>query len=111
MSIPIFTGKLNEARQNTDKANIRAAKAAAITYYLSEEGKTTSAPTYYDIKEGKMVTNPPAPYNKVKQKAADGTELAADTAVVQVTYGTDFADGKGTVTANWVTSTTQEPSE
>ncbi|MEG2529983.1 MAG: prepilin-type N-terminal cleavage/methylation domain-containing protein, partial [Anaerovoracaceae bacterium] len=37
VSIPIFSGKLEEARKNTDLANVRAAKAAAVVEYLTGE--------------------------------------------------------------------------
>ena len=37
VSIPIFTGKLDEARKNTDLANERAAKAAAISDYMQSD--------------------------------------------------------------------------
>ena len=35
VSIPIFTGKLEETRETTDVANMRAAKAAATEAFLS----------------------------------------------------------------------------
>ena len=81
MSIPIFTGKLNEARQNTDKANIRAAKAAGVTYYLSDK-ENLKATTYYDIEEGILVEKAPATgYNKAKQDGA-----SAGNARIKVTF-------------------------
>lgn len=51
VSIPIFTGKLGQARVNTDIANVRAAKAAAVTEYLNDETQTNM---YYDAKNGVM---------------------------------------------------------
>lgn len=41
VSIPIFTGKLEETRETTDIANMRAAKAAAVEAFLSEDYKET----------------------------------------------------------------------
>ena len=41
VSIPIFTGKLEETRETTDIANMRAAKAAAVEALLSEDYKTS----------------------------------------------------------------------
>lgn len=70
VSIPIFTGKLNEARENTDQANARAAKAAAVTEYLQAEEKQSGAYTgYYDAKDGKMVdaANKVTPYGKASK--------------------------------------------
>lgn len=106
MSIPIFTGKLNEAKESTDKANLRAAKAAAITYYLSNDGKG-STKIYYDVKEGTMTATLPVGYNKADQKGgADGkAELPEGTAVVKVVYTNavdkDGKDVEGNVKAYW----------
>lgn len=44
VSIPIFTSKLEKTREATDIANLRAAKAAAVAGYLSEDN---GAGTYY----------------------------------------------------------------
>lgn len=73
VSISIFTGKLNEARQNTDLANERAAKAAAIADYLqSNEPETYSK--YYDAQKGTMVDA--SELNKVK--GYNQTEKSSD---------------------------------
>lgn len=69
VSMPIFNKKLEKAREATDWANMRAAKAAAITAYLNAEtitftfGGTTYSQTfgkdfvicYYDAASGKLV--------------------------------------------------------
>lgn len=58
VSIPIFTGKLEEARKSTDAANVRAAKAAIVTEYLSDKTKITSGTGYYyDAKNGVIKAN------------------------------------------------------
>lgn len=41
VSIPIFTSQLEKAREATDIANLRAAKAAAVAYYLGGTTDTT----------------------------------------------------------------------
>ena len=74
VSIPIFTSQLEKAREATDVANMRAAKAAAVTAYLSEEapvwtngtgGKTLNTGTmYYDAVNGKLVSSEPKAYGK-----------------------------------------------
>ena len=51
VSIPIFTGKLTNAREATDNANLRAAKAAAVTEYLQSES-TGVVVYYYDADNG-----------------------------------------------------------
>ncbi|WP_066719360.1 type II secretion system protein [Clostridium sp. Marseille-P299] len=52
ISVPIFTGKLESAKQSTDKANERAAKAAAVNKYLDNQEKNTY---YYDAENGILV--------------------------------------------------------
>ena len=46
VSIPVFSGQLEKAKEATDKANERAAKAAAVTQYLTN-GVTGTTGTYY----------------------------------------------------------------
>ena len=70
VSIPIFTGKLEEARQNTDLANERAAKAAAIADYL-QSGEEKNYGKHYDASTGKMLSveaGYPEGYNQVAKK-------------------------------------------
>lgn len=92
VSIPIFTGKLNEAKENTDAANVRAAKAVAVAEYLQDDTKQDSMYTrYFDAKEGKMVDDPKTvkPYGKTS---------AHKEGLVKVNISND---GK-TVTTSWV---------
>lgn len=53
ISVPIFTSQLDSAREATDKANMRAAKAAATTVML--DNGTTSGTYYYDADNGVLV--------------------------------------------------------
>lgn len=51
ISIPVFTAQLGKARQATNNANLRAAKAAAVAAYLTEE--SSGSVTYsYNINDG-----------------------------------------------------------
>lgn len=53
ISIPIFTSQLGKAKRETNNANLRAAKGAAVSEYLSTAEDTTKAVIYsYDITEG-----------------------------------------------------------
>ncbi len=53
VSVPIFNSKLEKAREATDVANMRAAKAAAAALYLSDESKVSKdKPYYYDADNG-----------------------------------------------------------
>ncbi len=53
VSVPIFSSKLEKAREATDVANMRAAKAAAAALYLSDESEVSKdKPYYYDADNG-----------------------------------------------------------
>ncbi|MCH3960586.1 MAG: prepilin-type N-terminal cleavage/methylation domain-containing protein [Solobacterium sp.] len=53
ISIPIFTSQLDKARKATNEANLRAAKGAAVSEYLSTAEKTTDKIIYdYNIEAG-----------------------------------------------------------
>lgn len=77
VSIPIFTGKLEETRESTDVANMRAAKAVAIEAMLEGEfddriwdnrplDDEIYHATYYDAKNGILTKTFPTtgPYGK-----------------------------------------------
>lgn len=53
ISIPIFTSQLEKAREATDLANQRAAKAAAVAAYLDSDS-TGNATYYYDASAGNV---------------------------------------------------------
>lgn len=64
VSIPIFTAQLEKARESTDLANIRAAKAAAVSAYLTEDAtlglgsaQTENKTLYYDAGNGVLKTS------------------------------------------------------
>ena len=53
ISIPVFTAQLSKARKATNQANLRAAKAAAVAEYLTDDKDTFAKATYdYDISAG-----------------------------------------------------------
>lgn len=57
VSVPIFSSKLEKAREAADVANMRAAKAAAASLYLSDEGSVSKdKPYYYDADNGVLKT-------------------------------------------------------
>ena len=53
ISIPAFNAQLDNARTNTDLANERAAKAVAVTTFLTEDSDT-EIDGYYDADTGKI---------------------------------------------------------
>ena len=59
ISIPIFTSQLEKAREATDLANMRAAKAAAVAEYLDDDSATWTK-KYYDAAKGTLVAEKPA---------------------------------------------------
>ena len=82
ISIPVFTAQLSKARKATNQANLRAAKAAAIADYLTEESDATDDVTYnYDMTTGgvKVVGE-----NNVTQVAS--AEVTIDSAASNVKY-------------------------
>ncbi|WP_294510756.1 prepilin-type N-terminal cleavage/methylation domain-containing protein [uncultured Intestinimonas sp.] len=65
VSIPLVSGALDKARKATDAANERAAKAAAVIAYMTEEkiGDVAFAidtTYYYDAVNGNLVKTAPA---------------------------------------------------
>lgn len=62
VSIPMVSANLNEAKEATDMANERAAKAAAlITYMTAEEAVETGDKYVYDAANGVLVEGESAP--------------------------------------------------
>lgn len=54
VSVPIFSSKLEKAREAADVANMRAAKAAAASMYLSGEIEADKI-YFYDAAEGRLI--------------------------------------------------------
>ena len=75
VSIPIFTSQLEKAREATDLANLRAAKAAAVTAYLTGDAddvvvgglfgaSAADVECQYDAPSGKLVASGAATVGK-----------------------------------------------
>ena len=79
VSIPIFTGQLRKAKVATNKANIRAARAAAIAQYYTDEAAgyypkaTSHTYYYYDVSSGKIDFSK-TKYNQSNYASPLGTE-------------------------------------
>lgn len=52
VSVPVFNSKLERAREATDIANMRAAKAAVAADYLNGDIALSDSPVYYDADKG-----------------------------------------------------------
>ena len=79
VSIPIFTSQLEKAREATDLANLRAARAEASAAYLTEDlpsgvtaGTDGTYTMYYDAGSGKLVKDEKDADAIGKGTAADG---------------------------------------
>lgn len=108
ISIPIFTSQLEKAREATDLANMRAAKAAAVTAYLSDDAtlgvgstQTGDVTVYYDAPSGKLISKTPtSKYGKgtATVGSADNTTTDYDPAKAALDYITVVIGKDGTVT-------------
>ena len=123
VSIPIFTSQLEKSRESTDLANLRAAKAAAVTAYLGDEkvgdvqfgsAQTGNAVCYYNTQKGQLCGAADA--NKCgKGTLADGkceettfgdfTYKAVPTATYQDNYIKVSVSTNGVVTCEFVAAT------
>ena len=57
VSIPIFTRQLEKSREATDRANLRACKAAVVSAIL--DGQVNVKRAYYDAAKGILVAKKP----------------------------------------------------
>lgn len=94
VSIPIFTGRLTKAKTATDEANLRAAKAAAVTEYLSDDTKVGDF--YYDADTGKLVTSTAAKSIKAYGQTSDHKNK-----IVKVVIKAGDDDSDPVVTPTW----------
>ena len=60
VSVPIFSSKLEKAREAADVANMRAAKAAAASMYLGDSEADFTISYYYDAEKGVLSKEIPA---------------------------------------------------
>lgn len=93
VSIPVVSSSLDKARKATDDANVRAAKAEAVIYYLTEVDDYSNGKVYkYDAQNGKLV-DANASVEGYCQYKENGT---VGTSYVQVTIESD-----GDVKTEW----------
>lgn len=106
VSVPIFSSKLEKAREAADVANMRAAKAAAASMYLTESDANYADPFYYDADNG--VLQP-----KDKKSSINGYGQGTDTKG-GVTYGEYYPDNtecKGQIIEVTITAPTTTDGE
>lgn len=88
VSIPIFSTQLEKSRENTDIANMRAAKAAAIAMYL--DNNEIADTYYYDAEQGCLIRGNPAAtmmgYGKGRTKNGGCEPFKMSTDATSVNY-------------------------
>ena len=89
VSIPVVGGSLNKARTATDDANLRAAKAAALIEYMTENTVPETATYYYDANKGVVATSSAG-------ISAYGKASGHQNSIVKVVI-----DADGVATATW----------
>ena len=121
IAIPVFGSRLENAREETDIANMRSAKAAAVAMYLSGEDlenqtlTSTGTTCYFDAASGMLVADVPVGYGR--GTATDGgcedfymvvnpSETVAQatysgTSAVAVKYIKVFMNDTGTIQLVW----------
>ncbi|MCR5096309.1 MAG: prepilin-type N-terminal cleavage/methylation domain-containing protein [Erysipelotrichaceae bacterium] len=98
ISIPIFSSQLDKAREATDQANMRSAKAAAVAEWMTTASleKTTYK---YDAAKGTVVTDSiPAGYGKSNHSVDGASGIPNDGTAHYITV---TVDTDGTVTMKW----------
>ena len=85
VSIPVFTSQLEKSREATDIANMRAARAAAVSAYLSDDTtlgigsmQTAAVTVKYDATSGKLVKSDATVAAYGKGTTANGNSAAYD---------------------------------
>jgi type IV pilus assembly protein PilA len=115
ISIPIFTSQLEKSRESTDLANMRAAKAAAVTAYLSEEAPvwtknatgevSFTEEVYYDATNGvlKSAKSGITGYGKGTNTDAGNTEMgyAPSTSYAGQIIKVSIDEDSGEITLEW----------
>ncbi|MBP3901426.1 MAG: hypothetical protein J6D53_08265 [Blautia sp.] len=102
VSIPIFTRQLEKSREATDRANLRAAKAAVVSAILDGQ---VSASGKYDAVKGLLVKSDETVKPYGKGTALKGTDADDDYETENVDYTNAYIifsiDAKGIGTIDW----------
>lgn len=88
ISIPVFTAQLGKAREATNNANLRAAKAAAVSEYLTSDKTTTEATYKYTTDDGVIADkgSDTVPNKAVKIGETSGANAVSKTEVYKTIY-------------------------
>jgi len=108
IAIPIFTAQLERSREETDIANMRAAKAAAVAFFLDHADTNT---VYFNAANGSVATDKKGIAAYGRGTGTDGNAPAYPEytnktpytgKIVQVTKSTDATTGTESLAITWV---------
>ena len=101
ISIPVFTSQLAKARKATTQANMRAAKAAAVAQYLTDNEDGKEAVYYdYDLEKGiatKGTADSSLTATAIEDATSDKRYTAIQVSVKAAEISTDGNTGNTTV--------------
>ena len=101
ISIPVFTSQLAKARKATNQANMRAAKAAAVAQYLTDNEDGKEAVYYdYDLEKGiatKGTADSSLTVTAIEDATSDKRYTAIQVSVKAAEISTDGNTGNTTV--------------
>ena len=101
ISIPVFTSQLAKARKATNQANMRAAKAAAVAQYLTDNKDGKEAVYYdYDLEKGiatKGTADSSLTATAIEDATSDKRYTAIQVSVKAAEISTDGNTGNTTV--------------
>ena len=92
VSVPMVNSSLDKAKTATDDANERAAKAAALIEYMTDETVTGAETYYYNAASGAVQPDSTAGidgYNQKDQSAVGGGTVTAGNGCVEVKIKAD----------------------
>lgn len=77
VSVPVFTAQVGKAKRAANQANLRAAKAAAVAEYLTEDDSDDPVVYSYDVEKGTvtMVETIPSKLSKLDMEEASTKEV------------------------------------
>lgn len=113
VSVPIFSSKLEKAKEATDVANMRAAKAAAVSEYLSGDFDPANKEYLYDADAGLLrpTTEAIAGYGQgtgtdggVKYDNYDNSKPYKDQ-IIKVTITAETKSTEPAIVVEWVPET------
>ena len=107
VAIPIFNTQLEKSREETDIANLRAAKAAAVAHYMDPDN---TADMYFDAANGVLVdeaNKPTVGYGKGTSADGKCADFDCGPAAADYTHATEAKDQIIKVSKN-TTSTVEE---